>query len=178
MERLKDFLYDMSDVLISLIIVAVIFYVVSWKLNESMPVEFHFGEEPVAGAEDPNTPPPITQANDDTENRPVEETPGSENPSTETPITTTPQAETPPTTAAPVVTPPSQVQKISVTIPSGATGFAIAKALKDKGLIKDVNAFIKHVEDLELGNKLTAGTFSLSTDMTEEQIIKKIANVK
>lgn len=165
MERVKDFLYDMSDVVISLMIVAIIFYVVSWKLNESMPVEFKFGE---SVAEENNGSSEITPTEvptDNTVDRPIEE-------SSEVPT----DAELP--TEAPVAPPSGETQKITVTIPSGATGFSIAKALKEKGLIEDVNAFIKHVEDLKLGNKLTAGTFNLTTDMTEEQIIKKIANVK
>lgn len=168
MERIKDFLYDMSDVVISLIIVAIIFYVVSWKLNESMPVEFTFGDNEIAEGTQPF--PVATTAvptDEETDDRPVEDTTAAVTEATQV------------TTAAPVTQAnPTQVQKITVTIPSGATGFAIAKALKEKGLIQDVNAFIKHVETLKLGNKLTAGTFTLSTDMTEEQIIKKIANVK
>lgn len=165
MEKIKDFLYDMSDVVISLMIVAVIFYVVSWKLNESMPVEFNFGEAVTTEGTDSTDSPPTEFPSEDTVNRPIEET-------TEVPT------DVVATTEAPVSPPTATGQKITITIPSGATGFSIAKALKEKGLIKDVNAFIKHVEALKLGNKLTAGTFNLTTDMTEEQIIKKIANVK
>ncbi len=167
MERVKDFLYDMSDVVISLLIVAVIFYVVSWKLNESMPIEFTFGDQTSEqGQQETETLSPTEAVTEDTANRPVEEN------------TEAASESSPETTEAPAVTPSGTVQTITITIPSGATGFSIAKALKEKGLITDVNAFIKHVEDLKLGNKLTAGTFKFKTDMTEEQIIKKIANVK
>lgn len=167
MERLKDFLFDLSDILLSLVIVAVIFTVVSWKLNETMPMSFALlgDSEDTVSLEPITSAPPVsivvpesTLAQDTTEDAPAQEE-----------TTLAPQ----PTTA--VSTP---AKKVTIDIPSGSTGDAIAKILKQSGLINDISAFNKTVESLSLGNKLRAGSFTLSTDMSLETIARRIAGYK
>lgn len=172
MERIRDFLYDISDLLISLLIIAVIFAVISWKLNESIPIDIAAAppaaEEPVTPAEEPADsadPGDVADASD--ADKPIEGTP----------VTITPvipdDTATPP--EKPAGTPAGQT--VSVEIPSGSPGVAIGQILKEKGLIPDVNAFIKKVDEMGLGPKLRSGTFSLKTGMSLEEIIKILANV-
>jgi len=40
MEKVKDFLYDISDFVFSLLIIMIIFLVVSWKLTDTMQVQW------------------------------------------------------------------------------------------------------------------------------------------
>lgn len=179
MERIRDFLYDISDLLISLVIIAAIFFVISWKLNESIPIDSPAlppeidapaGEqpdviEPESPEPEPITPDPIDDASD--ADKPISETPSTE---VTAPVTPTP---TPAPTPA-----PAAGKAVTIDIPSGSPGVAIGRILKEQGLIADVNAFIQKVDEMGLGPKLRSGTFSLKTGMTLEEIIKILANVK
>lgn len=64
-----------------------------------------------------------------------------------------------------------------VEIPSGSPGVAIARILKEKGLITDINGFIQQVDAMGLGPKLQSGKYTLKTGMGLEEIIKILANV-
>ncbi len=187
MERIKDFLYDISDLLISLLIIAVIFTVISWKLNESIPIETispspvaeEPAAEPDASAQDPASVQPDSEATTPSASTDeVVDASDADKPITEAPAGTTapvaPPAQPP---AKPEATTPVAGTTVTIEIPSGSPGVAIGKILKDNGLITDVSAFIKKVDELGLGPKLRSGSFTLKTGMTLEKIIKTLANV-
>ncbi len=140
---------------------------------------------------------PISYQVDNTDTTPVASNDTVETtPDTETSVDDIPFAEDRPTEGDPVVaeteviepevtdpipeviTPTPSGQEVEVVIPSGSTGFAIAKILKDQGFISDINGFISKVEEMGLGAKLRSGTFKLKTDMNQEQIIKILAGVR
>lgn len=181
MERIRDFFYDISDLLISLIIIASIFFVISWKLNQAIPID-STSAPPVAEA--PAT--PSDNASDGTDitsgdgtdagtdiadasdaDKPIDTVTDSSLPPTDSPTATEPAA--PPSTPTP--------KDVVIEIPSGSPGVAIGKILKDNGLITDVNVFIQKVDELGLGPKLRSGSFTLNTSMSLEAIIKTLANV-
>lgn len=176
MERIRDFLYDISDLLISLLIIAAIFTVISWKLNESIPIDSSLVSQ---SAEEPATP----------ESPAAEETPTqTEDPDTAAEPDVEPVAdasdadkpisgETTPKPVTPAATPPAEGKAVTIEIPSGSPGIAIGRILKEQGLITDVNAFIQKVDAMGMGPKLRSGTFQLKTGMSLEQIIKTLANV-
>lgn len=177
MEKMKDILYDISDIIISLLIIAVIFFVISWKLNESMPISYQ--AESLSTSEPEQSEPSLSASTDDinTEDIPLIE---DEKPIDDEVIVTEPEVITPPAvTESPEQSPATPVgTEVSFEVPSGSTGFAIAKLLRDQGFISDINAFISKVEEMGLGAKLRSGTFTLKTDMSEEQIIKILAGVR
>lgn len=179
LEKIKDILYDVSDIVVSLVIVALIFFVVSWKISDSLAFDVTIPEQnpqtQVAG-QDPNIV-EIAEVPD------VETTP-SEGSSGETEPTT--PSETAPTEAASETTPSTdakpggtQVNLVGVTkeieIKSGSSGYSIGKLLATEGMVADTNTFIKRVEELGLGAKLRSGTFTLSSDMSLDEIIYKIS---
>lgn len=167
MERIRDFLFDISDLLISLLIIAAIFMVISWKLNESIPIDTSLAlqtvETPAPAQDSQADATPSETASDDL-SEPDQSTDASD---ADKPIVIQP-------------TLPKTVtgKEITVKIPEGSPGVAIGKILKDNGLITDVNTFIKKVDEMSLGPKLRSGTFKLKTGMDLEAIIKIIANVK
>lgn len=171
MERIRDFLYDISDLLISLLIIAAIFMVISWKLNETIPIEAAVAPPPAEepSSANPATPPADsgTVAEPETLDIPADAS------DADKPIdgeqTTPPVKPTKPAVET--------GKPITITIPSGSPGVAIGKILKENGLITDVNAFIQKVDALGLGPKLRSGSFQLKTGMDLEQIIKTLANV-
>ena len=178
LEKIKDILYDVSDIVVSLVIVALIFFVVSWKISDSLAFDVTIPEQnpqtQVAG-QDPNIveiaevpdaeTTPSEESSDETETTTPSETPTEE--ATET---------TPSTDAKPGGT---QVNLVGVTkeieIKSGSSGYSIGKLLATEGMVADTNTFIKRVEELGLGAKLRSGTFTLSSDMSLDEIIYKIS---
>lgn len=195
MEHVKDFLFDLSDILISLVIVALIFTVVSWKLNETIPISFSLFEKDAR----PQTTEPVTKApsvavvidgsvpdtnSEITNDTVITPSDGNAVAPSEEPVTTpdtaikiAPLDATETDTAKSEATPKS-TKKITVEIPAGSSGDGIARILKNKGLITDIKLFNRTIETMGLGNKLRAGTFKISQDMSVESIIKLIANQK
>ncbi len=157
MEKLKDILYDLSDVIISLIIIAVIFGVVSWKLNDTLPIKstLFSSDQSETSVVASQTTPEVTVNITMTESA---DTPQGKSQTTEIIETTVAQSTT------------SDIVKKKITIKSGSSGNVIAKQLKQAGIIEDANAFLKVVAKLGVGNRLQIGTFSLSSDMSYEEI--------
>ncbi len=165
MEKVKDFLYDISDFVFSLLIILIIFLVVSWKLTDTMQVSWftNIGRDDVAVEFNDESTPTL----DD-----IGTTPG-DTVIDITPEETTPDETTPPddTTENTVV----EIKDVTFVIEPGSPGFKIATNLESEGLIESVDVFIQKLDELNLGNKLRAGNFKLNTGMTVEEIIKSLA---
>ncbi len=56
-------------------------------------------------------------------------------------------------------------EDVVVNIPEGASAKEIAEILKEKGLIKYPNAFVKRLQDSQYRGKLKSGTYTLNTGM-------------
>lgn len=181
LDKLKDILYDVSDIVVSLVIVALIFFVVSWKISDSLAFEVKIPEKTgttEVAAQDPN----IVE---------IEEVTGEEGQSTEGESTDATESEAGSNTATASGESSSssassdakpggtQVNLVGVTkeieIKHGSSGYSIGKQLAEEGLVVDTSTFIKRVEELGLGAKLRSGTFKLSTDMSLDEIIYKIS---
>jgi len=163
MEKVKDFLYDISDLFFSLLIIAIIFIVVSWKLTDTMQVSWFSNltrdDSAVADFNDASTP-SIDDIN--------------------TVIDTTPEdtvTEVVPedTTDVEDVTEVVEIKDVSFTVDPGSPGYKIATNLEAEGLIDSVDSFIQKLDEMNLGNKLRAGNFKLNTGMSVEEIINVIA---
>ncbi len=159
LEKMKDIVYDMSDVILSLLIIAMIFFVVSWKISDSMAFEITAPDKPTASVtlpEETTAPvidPPVI----------VDVTPG----------------ETPSTGGKPkggevTILPDTEVRDIVLEIKPGSSGYSIAKQLEDEGLIPDTTTFINRLDERELSTKLQSGSFKLKSDMDMDQIIDKL----
>ena len=168
MEKIKDLLYDLSDVFLSLIIVVLIFGVVSWKISDVMKVPG------VSVAQSENTYTSIIDevADDNTIEvitfEPLDESTDDLATTEEVKVdTSTTEGD-----AKPV--PTKKTFTINIEIPSGTTGFGISKILKSNGLISDTNEFLQLATKLELVNKMRSGTYELSSDMDMESMIRKL----
>jgi len=157
MERVKDFLYDISDLFFSLLIIGIIFFVVSFKLTDTMSVSWfsNIDTPEIADIELPDATTPI-------DNEVVEVVPEEEEvvPEEEEAV---PEEEV------------AEIRDVAFVIESGSVGYTIAKNLLAEELILDIDEFLQTLSDMGLGNKLQAGTFSLNTGMTTEEIIRILA---
>lgn len=152
MEKIKDYLYDISDVLLSLLLIAVISISITYKITDAFTIKiFNPISEPVIPVSEQIEIPEI-------ETPPIEEDPT--------------QVE-PEDTVDPIEVKPAT--KVKFEINSGLTGYHIAKLLLEKDLISDVNEFILKVEELGLGNKLRSGSFSVPSNIPMIDLIYIIA---
>ncbi|MBN2797210.1 MAG: hypothetical protein JXR88_17490 [Clostridia bacterium] len=161
MEKVKDFLYDISDLFFSLLIIGIIFFVVSWKLTDTMSVTWFSNIDRDAVNELEFN--PITTPDDSSIVEPDDPVVETEDPITEEPI------------VEEVENPIVEVKEVSFTIEKGNTGYQVAVKLQDEGLIENVDDFLSKLGEMDLGNKLQADTFKLNTGMTTEEIILKLA---
>lgn len=191
LEKVKDFFYDISDVLLSIVIIAVMFYTISWKLSDTMSYTPHFNLPFMSSESEANEPPAIepddtthiavdndsaviggnTDAVDDGEvidMTPIDNT--TSEPPDNTSETTSSEAAKPESDSINVIT----SKEISFIVPSGMLASKIIQKLEDEGLVDDKTAFTQRLSERKLDSKLRSGTFQLSSDMTYDQIINKL----
>lgn len=183
-EKIKDLIYDFSDIIISLIIITMIFGVVSWKISDSMAYSSFTPQSSKATLEQKET--PVTKTDDTT----AVDVSKDNNTSTVTPntaaATTAPVTvggkpaasgnSTGSTTASSPTAPAAA--DVKITIPAGSAGISIAKILKEAGIITDTKVFITRVDQLKMGPKLKAGNFTIKAGSTLDDVIYLIAGKK
>lgn len=155
-EKIKDFFYDISDIVLSLLIIAVIFYSVSWKISDTLSVDMNAPETTVEGEESPTEAPIIIVTPENPDDESVETTEP----------TTVPETEPP--TEAPL-------ELVTFTVPEGSSGYSIGEKLQSEGFIGDVNSFVKRLVEMGYDNKLRAGDFRLSKSDDMDTLIKVLA---
>ncbi|MGB3366399.1 MAG: hypothetical protein WBA54_02845 [Acidaminobacteraceae bacterium] len=174
MEKIKDLLYDLSDVFLSIIIIVLIFGVVSWKISDVMKVPG------VSVVQSENTYTSIIdEVADDNKIEvitfePVDDSTDETTISDDNTSTNNVAVDTSTTASDAKPVPTKKTFTINIEIPSGTTGFGISKILKSNGLITDTNEFLQLATKLELVNKMRSGTYELSSDMNMEEMIRKL----
>lgn len=159
MERFKDFLYDISDLLLAFLIIALMTTLLSWKLAGSLIGDAGNDLPPAPAASfEPLTDPP------DPQERTSETVPPNPEPETAEP-------EPEPAAAPSPEAPAQEAAAIHVRIPSGTTGIQIAGILRDAGLVESTSDFIDRIEARGLSARLQSGTFEIESDKTLDQII-------
>ena len=119
---------------------------------------------------------------------PIEPTPEP----TATPVPTPTTAPTPTPTVAPTPAPTptpepedsedseptaeDQGDSISITIPAGASQFAIAQLLEEYGLAENASYFNRFINDRGREGRLRSGTFNIPRDSTAEEILNILSN--
>jgi len=69
-----------------------------------------------------------------------------------------------------------QGDSISITIPAGASQFAIAQLLEDYGLAENASYFNRFINDRGREGRLRSGTFNIPRDSTAEEILNILSN--
>lgn len=154
-EKIKDFFYDISDIFVSLLIIALIFVSVSWKISDTLSIDIDAPIASVTDQEQVDDPPVIVV----TPEEPVDETPTTEDPEV---------VEENPTVEAPL-------DLKTFTVSEGSTGYSIGQKLQSEGYIDDVNSFIKRLIEMGYDSKLRAGDFKISMSDDLDTMIKVLA---
>ena len=194
-KRIRDFIYDINDIFIALLIVLIAAGIIVWRSSSIMKYPEYLAARQANTANEIIVPDDIRPANNTVPSNQGSNT-VDPNQNAVTPpandVTPSENSVTPPandvTPSQNTVTPPANevtpggVVKGSVTIPKGAKGgwYAIADNMVKAGIIKaeDKTAFINKVNELNMATKAQPGTYELSSDMTFEQMIKKLCRVK
>ncbi|HHY90183.1 MAG TPA: endolytic transglycosylase MltG [Clostridiales bacterium] len=149
-EKLKDFLYEISDILFALLIIFVMSVVITWKITDSMAFSKNKNSFPTQNQtsvhmeHSKNTSSDKTDVSEKTE--PEEE--NADNPS------------------------PSQSDEpIQINIPSGIPAANIATILEENNLIQSASDFIARIEERQLANQLKFGTFQFKQGSSLDEII-------
>lgn len=186
MNKLKDFLYDISDYLLGLIIIAVIAGLIFFRMGDSLTMDFNFmakgdaNESTISKVseveEDTNTP-EVKVSDSDTISLSTEGEENVETGNTLKPVETVQEAPTQVQSVSQAKPETSQVADTTVTIkvPQGSSAYGIGKILRSNGLIKNEKDFYNRSIEMKLDSKLQSGTFKLKTSMSLDDIIRKLA---
>jgi hypothetical protein len=178
LEKIKNILYDLTDVVLALVIIVVMFSIITWKITDSMAFNFASLFNDGEDIQNEELISSDAQENNPQEDVVIEEAVDSEDPSNNNDNTEPTEATEPDQTDDPTETNDSQetiVEEVTVEIDSGSTGYGIAKLLEEKSLINNRNDFIKRVEELGLGAKLRSGTYTFKTNNNMDEIIYKLS---
>ena len=148
-EKIKDFLYDISDIFVSLLIIGVIFFAVSWKISDTLSVDIN---APLS---------PTTEATQTTEAT-IVVTPVDPETSTELNSETSTEASTeavtePPSEAA-TQAPVQNLILENFVVSEGELGYTIGQNLEAQGFVKDADDFVQRLIQMGYDSKLRAGT--------------------
>lgn len=175
-EKIKDFLYDISDIFVSLIIIGVIFFAVSWKISDTLSVDINApinsSTETEATTDGPKivvTPVEPT----DTSTTPGETTTaeGATEATTQSPTEATTQAPTEAPTQASTQTPVLEI----FVVGEGELGSTIGRNLESQGFVSDSDDFVKRLIEMGYDSKLHAGSYKISKTDSLDTIIKVLA---
>lgn len=155
-EKIKDFLYDISDIVLSLIIIGLIFFAVSWKISDTLSMDV---EAPTDSVIETTTGSQISVTPVETTEATVEST------------EETTEATTEPTTEAATEAPKLE----NFVVAEGELGYTIGKNLESQGFVADSDEFVKRLIEMGYDSKLRAGTFKISKTESLDTIIKVLA---
>ena len=161
-EKIKDYLYDISDVLLSLIIIAVMVFSISYIMTDAFKINiFSGGEERDISSIVPENAgskkEEVTETDDGADEAEPEETDAEETPDTET---ATEEGEV--------------VTAVKVSIPEGSMPQTFARKLSDAGLIDSTGDFIDRIVERGVDTKLRPGDYTFGMNVTIDEIIDKL----
>lgn len=186
MEKLKDFIYEHSDLFFTTVIVLVVGVVVSsslygWfnikdeenkykEMNEVIQEEQYPDQEALAGKEqDPSETEP---SGDSSQAQPDDQVQSNDQQQTnqqQTPENSAPQPSGQEITPSSGESPEASIKNIEIA--PGSSSASIASALEKQGLIKSADEFLNLLVTSGKETKLKAGTFAITQGSTDSQII-------
>lgn len=168
-ERIKDFLYDISDIVVSLLIIGMIFFAVSWKISDTLSVDINAPLSPIEAVETTEGSIIVVETVETTE--PIEGT--SEGSDPNDPSTTESSTEA---TTEPAPTQPAVLETFVVA--EGELGYTIGKNLEAQGFVANRDEFVKRLIEMGYDSKLRAGSFKISKTDDLDTIIKILSGQK
>ncbi len=145
-EKIKDFLFDIRDIVIVLAIIAILVFSVTWKIDDTMNVDLNKDLVVAESTAQPSSDPaeePTSIANTT---------------STEEPTTTTTETTT-------------EEEIIVFVVEEGEYGQDIAQHLLEEGLIDDTQAFLVRAKEMGVDTQLRIGRYEFKRSDDLDTII-------
>ena len=187
-KRIRDFIYDINDVFVAIVILLIAVGVIFWRSTSIMAYPQYLAEKNggtnTANLDfsdldlEPDKVDPINANPDDTDLTDPDKQGGETNPGGETqPDNNQRGGETTPQPQGPDSQDGSVTAKI--TVAKGARWAQVARDMVSAGLMKDSDRsdFIMKVTEMKCDTKLQAGTFTL-TNTSFEDMIKVLCRIK
>ena len=181
-EKLKDIFYDISDYVVTIIIVFFIVISIGFIMTKSYGLEFSKNDLLSFFQKGKNTEvlstktPSEVQGNVPKTSTEIPKT--TADPKTETPLTTTGTTSTTGTTTDPDKTAEDDKkeedkdQPVPVEIYEGDGAYDIAGRLVDSGVIKDADEFVNELIARGLDTSVRIGQYNFKKDMTMDEVFK------
>ena len=160
MGKMKDLIYDTSDILVAIIIVLIASIIIAFSIGRIMDYPAKLAEQQSQENQNFGLAVPLgeeEEASGETEPPATEE----ESATTSEPATTAPESEF-------YAVPPT----VTVVINSGESMPVIAQKMVDYGFFKSTQQFTTTVMNLQAESSIKAGTFIIPSDSTPEQVVK------
>ncbi len=167
MEKAKDFLYYIGDFIICIIILALIYFLISWKLNDSIYMDIKSETTIKEEQEDKNNEEDETLVLDvGTKNEKADRTNHKENELDlgENTLEDSKKNENKSKKN-------KNKKEHKITVEMGMTGVDIAYMLEEKGFIDSADLFVAKLETMDVSARLLAGEFTIKENMSYEEII-------
>ncbi|HSN66707.1 MAG TPA: hypothetical protein VLS94_08705 [Fusibacter sp.] len=175
-DKIKDFLYDISDIFVSLLIIGVIFFAVSWKISDTLSVDINAPVSPTTEAVE-TTEASIVVTPVTPETSTDSETVTSTEATTEAVTQPATEATTEAATQAATQAPQNLVLE-NFVVSDGELGYTIGENLEAQGFVHDADDFVQRLIEMGYDSKLRAGTFKLDKRDSLDVIIKVLAGEK
>lgn len=144
-DRIKDILYDGTEYILMIAIIAVVALVINWRLGGLFAENVNNTDKPLSTDNTSIVEEYNEFIEDNEENSEVEESEDiDEN---------------------------TEAEIIEIIIPSGSVANEIGNMLVSKGLIEDSSEFVNKVIEMSVETKLKSGTFQITTGSSLEEII-------
>lgn len=176
MEKTKDLLYYIGDFLACIVILSLMYFLISWKLGDSLPVSYETGKSRMEATKE------VEESKVVIESKGPNDAKAGDTSGTGDKTKTTDKTDTRADNKAAenkkkeeikdkmATTPTTQDGVINFTIESGMSGVDIAYMLEEKGLVDSADLFIAKLESLDLASSLLTGDFELRKGMNYEEI--------
>lgn len=190
-EGFLDFLYNLIDYVLVIVIFLIIAVIVTWKLdlllNGNVPpasasiIDQSFGGYIDSKNKDNNDKPSNeTETTPADENTPKEKDTDTPNTPSEptAPSPTTPTAPQPTPAPTPNPTTPATGAEEKVFIPDGISAYKIGEILVEKGFITSAKEFNDRAVEMKLDRRMQTGYFMIPRGASLDQVIKIVCKVK
>lgn len=145
MNKLRDLIYNISDILVTLIIIAAALLLISWRVSAIM--DYGSPEDTSSDTQIENNA-DDGQNDSDSADGDISDNDGSDGEQNE-----------------------PAAGDVSFTVSSNQSADSIGQALADAGLVSDKQTFISAVNAADAATRLKTGTFTIPAGSTPEQIV-------
>lgn len=173
MERTKDIFYYIGDFLACVLILSLMYFLISWKLGDSLPVSYETGKARAEAARQAEEKKVVIESKGPIDSKTGDNNAALKDGDKKTGLNTGDKKD---------VSKPDEADKkeekkdgnqngvVTVTVESGMSAVDIAYMLEEKGLVDSADLFVAKLESLDLTSSLQIGDFQMKKGLSYEEV--------